>query len=47
MTLSRGGAEVGRVHEPGYSIVPADGGSGSSVRKTPPEWRAAVQNRLS
>lgn len=47
ISLARGGSVAARVHEPGYSIAPdPGGGSRASVRKTPPEWRAAAEKKL-
>jgi len=45
VALSRGGSEVARVQRPGYSIVPGTGSA--SVRKTPADWRQALQQLLS
>jgi hypothetical protein len=46
MRLVRRGATIANVFEPGYSIVPAEGGNSASVRKTPAEWTSAIQQRL-
>ncbi len=47
IALTRGGAVLGRVYKRGYSIVPQANGGGAAVRKTPEDWRAALQKLLS
>jgi hypothetical protein len=45
MILRDGERVVARVHVPGYSIVPGE--DGAATRRTPPEWRSAIQKSLS
>lgn len=47
LTLSRGGSELARVRQPGYSIAPDEGGGPSAaVTKTPTEWRKTMIEKL-
>ncbi len=46
MTLAKGSRVLARVHALGYSIVP-DSAGGAGVRKTPDDWRRALEALLS